>query len=388
MRWVSALAEEDSFELSIDRVLAQLEQGLPGAGPDLVVAFAPPAAWPALSTQLSSRFPRATVVGASASGVIGGGREREGPTAVSALAASLPNAALVPFYLGLGEIPDPTAPESFRARLGIDVAHAPAFLLLPDPFTCDVDRLNQALDTAWPGCPKFGGLASGGRSPGGTVLFAQGRVYDRGVVGLAMFGDIAVETVVAQGARPVGEVFVVTACSGSRVTGLDERPVIAVLEEAFAAMRGVERALFRQAPVVGIGVPTGSPDGGKGAFLVRPLVGVDRAAGVMAVGGAVEVGDLLQLHLRSAATAAQDLEDVLAARRGAPPSGALLFSCVGRGERLFGVPDHDSRLFRRSVGDVPLAGFFCNGEIGPVRGRTFVHGFTSAFAFFSPRGWD
>ncbi len=89
--------------------------------------------------------------------------------------------------------------------------------------------------------------------------------------------------------------------------------------------------------------------------------------------------ELLQI-LRRYATAL--LSEGKGEALGAPPAGALLFSCLGRGKHMYGRPNHDSDAFRACLGDVPLAGFFCNGEIGPVGGTTYIHGFTSSFAIF------
>jgi small ligand-binding sensory domain FIST len=94
---------------------------------------------------------------------------------------------------------------------------------------------------------------------------------------------------------------------------------------------------------------------------------------------------VVQFHLRDARTSADDLDQLLARHRGTP-AGSLLFSCLGRGTHLYGRADHDTDLVRRHFGDVPLGGFFCNGEIGPVQGTTFLHGYTSAFGLFRPRG--
>jgi small ligand-binding sensory domain FIST len=122
-----------------------------------------------------------------------------------------------------------------------------------------------------------------------------------------------------------------------------------------------------------------------GDLLVRNLVGADEETGALAVGAELRPMTVAQFVLRDARTAAEDLRRLLVRHRGASaraPAGALLFSCVGRGAGLFGRPDHDTGLFVESLGPAPLGGFFCNGEIGPVGGMTFLHGYTSAFALF------
>ena len=131
---------------------------------------------------------------------------------------------------------------------------------------------------------------------------------------------------------------------------------------------------------------------GPGDFLIRNLVGLDRGRGVVAVAAMLEPGSVVQFHIRDATASAEDLVGVLARHKlgehGQACAGAVMFSCLGRGRSFYGAVDHDTELFREHVGDVALGGFFCSGEIGPVHGRTFLHGYTSAFGLFRPRGWN
>ena len=101
----------------------------------------------------------------------------------------------------------------------------------------------------------------------------------------------------------------------------------------------------------------------------------------------------VRFHLRDAKTSAEDLHAMLTGyentlSRKQDLSGALLFSCLGRGEYLYGEPNFDSNVFQQHLGDLPVGGFFCNGEIGPVGGETFLHGYTSSFGLFRPRTGD
>ena len=109
----------------------------------------------------------------------------------------------------------------------------------------------------------------------------------------------------------------------------------------------------------------------------------------MAIGELLKEGQLVQFHLRDAETSAEDLTAVLeryaVENRENQVHGALLFSCLGRGQYLYGRPNHDTDIFHEKLGPVPLGGFFCNGEIGPVSGTTFLHGYTSSFGIFRPR---
>ena len=124
----------------------------------------------------------------------------------------------------------------------------------------------------------------------------------------------------------------------------------------------------------------------RGDFLVRNLVGADQKAGAIAIGDLVQEGQTVQFQLRDARSASDDLHVLLAADRSRhrnPPLGALLFSCCGRGEGLFGQAHHDSTVVQERMGHIPVAGFFAQGEIGPVGERNFLHGYTASVAIFA-----
>jgi len=232
------------------------------------------------------------------------------------------------------------------------------------------------------------GVASGGRQPGSHALYLGDAVHRAGLVGVALSGNLAVDTIVAQGCRPIGEPMFVTAADRNVIRGLDGRPPLAVLEALHERLDPRDRQLARHSLFLGIVMKEDRVEYHQGDFLIRNLVGIDPTSGALAIGALVESGAVVQFHLRDATTSAEDLTALLRRHRGAattPVQGALLFSCLGRGQFLYGHPDHDSAAFRAELGAVPLGGFFCNGEIGPVHGTTFLHGYTSAFALFRGR---
>jgi small ligand-binding sensory domain FIST len=202
-------------------------------------------------------------------------------------------------------------------------------------------------------------------------------------------GNVEVETVVAQGCRPVGPPLFVTGARENVITELDGDRPLDVLQRILEAASPEEQRLFRGSLFLGIEMRADRSRYGSGDFLIRNLLGSDPASGALQVAASLEGHRVVQFHLRDGAAAAEDLAHRLE-RTGAATAkdagGALLFSCLGRGRGLFGEADHDSRAFARALGPVPLAGFFCNGEIGPVEGRTFLHGYTSAFGIFRPKG--
>jgi small ligand-binding sensory domain FIST len=375
MRWSSGASTDPRLASAVDEAAAPVRAALDGTPPDLVVAFVSPhhaADHRQLPTLVHEALGGGHLLGCSAGGVIGGGRELEGVPALSITAATLPGVTLTPFHLD-GPAPPPVAS-----------SEPPSFLLLPDPFTFDVDELLHLLDARWPGSTVVGGLASGGRSPGGNVLYLDGTVHQRGLVGMALAGNVVVDTIVAQGCRPIGDPMFVTRSERNVVHELDGRRAGAMLQELYDQASADDKQLFRNSLFLGIAMQEHRQEYRQGDFLIRNVMGIDSTSGALVVGALVRDGMVVQFHLRDARTSAADLDELLRRYRGRP-AGALLFSCLGRGRHLYGEPDHDIGAFQRHAGDVAVGGFFCNGEIGPVQGTTFLHGYTSAFGLFRPR---
>jgi small ligand-binding sensory domain FIST len=263
----------------------------------------------------------------------------------------------------------------------------PQFVLLADPFSVRAEALLAGLDYAFPSSPKIGGLASGATSPGLNALFFDTEVFTEGAVGVALSGNVVVDTVVAQGCRPVGELMRVTRCEGNLLYELDGRPAFEALQELFTTLDERDRRLASTALFLGVLMDEFREEPRVGDFLIRNLIGADPRHGVLAVGEYLQEGMRVRFHLRDADTSAEDLHAMLKGYEKTSPeslSGVLLFSCLGRGEGLYGRPNFDTGVFREHLGDVPIGGFFCNGEIGPVGGDTFLHGYTSSFGLFRP----
>lgn len=363
----------------------ELQRQLGDDEADLVVAFASPHhadAYEALPAGIGAAFPRALLFGCSAAGVIGGGHEVEERVGLSLTAASLPGVTLKPLVFGDAPDEGPEASaEAWRARVGLEAEADPQFLLIGDPFTFDANALVAGLDAAYPTGVKIGGLASGGSGPGQNALWAGATMQRVGAVGVAMTGDIAVDTIVAQGCRPIGDPMPITRADGSIVRELGGKEPVAYMRALYEGLDKRDKELFRHSLFIGLEIQSSKIEF-QGDFLVRNIVGVDPNTGALAVAGRVRPWQVLQFLLRDAKTAEQDLSAQLERYRGPRPAGVLMFSCVGRGQGLFGRADHDTDLLRARVGGVPLGGFFCNGEIGPVGGQTFLHGYTSAFGLF------
>jgi small ligand-binding sensory domain FIST len=258
-------------------------------------------------------------------------------------------------------------------------------LMLCDPFTFPAGDLLTHLNSSAPGATVMGGIASGGIPLRQSRLFLDDRVVTQGAVG-AHLPLAEIHPMVAQGCRPVGQPFTITEADESLITELGGRPPLERLQELAASLRGRDRELLGQGVHLGLVINPSEAEPGQGDFLIRGLVGADPDSGAIAVSGEVEVGQAVQFHVRDADSADEDLRRALKretdALGGRPPAGALLFSCNGRGSRMFPGPDHDAGLLAEMLGQIPVAGFFCAGEIGPVGGRNFLHTFTASTALF------
>jgi small ligand-binding sensory domain FIST len=241
-----------------------------------------------------------------------------------------------------------------------------------------VDDVVDVLAREAPHLTVIGGMASAGLAPGANRFVLGDTVHADGAVGVLVPPDRAVTTVVSQGCRPIGDPFVVTRAEGNVIAEIGGTPALVRLDQLFESLGERDRELVQQGLHIGRVVDEHQADFGRGDFLVRNVIGADRSTGAIAIGDVVPVGATVQFHVRDAASADEDLQDLLSAVRG---DGALVFTCNGRGIRLFGRPDHDAALVAAAVGGA-AAGMFCAGEIGPVGRRSFVHGFTASVAIF------
>lgn len=393
MRWASAVSDQFSLGQAAIEACGKVSAGLHGDPPDLAIVFVSAHHSPEFDdvAHLVYQALRPKVlIGCSGGGVIGGGAEVEDRTGFSVTAATLPGVDIRPFALQDALLPSPDAsPATWEKLLGAPASAEPHFIVLPDPFTIRADQLLAGLDYAYPKGAKIGGLSSGGSRPGGNALFLGETVHREGAVGVALSGNISVDTVVAQGCRPVGAPMIVTRCQRNVVLELDGRKPMDALRDVYEHASDEDRRLLSTALHLGIITDPLKEQAGPGDFLIRNVMGLDRESGGLVVGDVLNEGQLVQFHLRDAHTAAEDLHAMLRryAKEHSPEegAGALLFSCLGRGMHLFGRPDHDTHMFRDAVGPLPLGGFFCNGEIGQVGSATYLHGFTSSFGIFRPR---
>ncbi|HEY1538380.1 MAG TPA: FIST N-terminal domain-containing protein [Solirubrobacteraceae bacterium] len=367
------------------KAAAEVAARLEGSNVDLAVVFAsgshlanPEATLEGVHDALAPDV----LVGCGASGIIGAGREVEGGTAVTVWAASFEDGAVSAFHAEIHELDDGMALRGLP-----DLSGAGGVILLPDPYSFPTDAVLSELHDRAPGVPVLGGVSSARTIRNEAALFLGEEVVSGGAVGVR-FDGIELLPCVSQGATPIGPELTITAGEGRIIKELAGRPALAALRSVIADLGEDERRILAEGMLLGIVVERGRPDYMHGDFLVRSVLGGDPESGTIAVGAPIAEGQVVRVHARDAASADRDLHDALGLRRTAlgsdVPVGALMFTCNGRGRGMFGVPDHDATALVAELGPIPTAGFFAAGEIGPVGGESFMHGFTATVAVFAP----
>jgi len=390
MAWASCIGLGARLENAAADAAGHLASDAGMQHPDLAIVFASSAygqAIESLPQVLRSLLGDALLFGCNASGLIGGGIEEEQEPGIAILCGRMPDASVSTLHLEQATLPPLMASREHWWRL-LDIAPeaAASFVLLADPATIDAETCARGLDRAYPGATVIGGLSSGSQAPGAARLLANEGLHRSGALLLALTGNVVIDPVLAQGCKPIGDPLFVTACDGNLISELDGRRPRDLLTALFAELDESDRAGFGDSLCIGLALPGPRQSIGAGDFLVRNVLGLDPDSGALWVGARLAKNAVVQFHLRDGRAASQELEARLGESLVAqpPPMAALLFACAGRGRTLFGVTGHDSGTLRRRI-DIPVAGMFSAGEIAPVQGATFLHGFSSAFGLIRPR---
>lgn len=389
MPFASALSLARDTARAVGEVCGQVAANLGGKAPDLAVVFFShhhAGEGAAIAEGLCTRLGTESLIGCQGESVVGTGREVEHEPAVSLWAADFGGGVdLETFHLHPEEGRE--GPTIFGWPDGLlTLAEEPAVLLtLADPYTFPLTELFfPRLHEDYPAVRVVGGMSSGADAPGQTVLLRGPRALNAGAVGVLLRGNVRCRTVVSQGCRPIGRPLVITKGRDNVIHEIGGKPPLTYLQELYDALPAADRPLFQKGLHIGLVMDEYRESFGRGDFLVRNLYGIDRESGSLVVTDRVRVGQTVQFQLRDAETADEDLRTLLRSDRAAhgESRGALLFTCNGRGTRLFPAPSHDARVIREEVGPVPLAGFFAAGELGPVGGRNYIHGFTASVLLF------
>jgi small ligand-binding sensory domain FIST len=388
MPFAAALSQASDTARALDEVCTQALARIQ-ATPELALVFFSPHHSDnaeTIAATLNQRLGSPRLLGCSAEAVVGNELEVEQQPALSLwLGSWTGRARLEPFHLTLEQTADGPSLLGWPDSLVGAAVDETALLVLGDPFTFPTDFFLQQVNEQHRGLRVMGGMASGGQQPGANRLILGERVLDQGAIGVVLQGSLGIRCVVSQGCRPIGRHMVITRGQDNVIAELGGKPPLAQLQELWNELTPRDQDLFQQGLHIGRVINEYQGDFQRGEFLVRNVMGLDRESGALAITDRVRVGQTVQFHVRDAATADEDLHGLLQldlAAHEQRPAGALLFTCNGRGTRLFPKPHHDARVLRDEAGPVPVAGFFAMGELGPVGGQNFIHGFTASVVLF------
>lgn len=388
-RFVSALTESKEVDPAIAEISSQIKIGLRGAACDVLLFFVSEGYENLDSRQLILKLQAETgarhILGCNASGVIGSGREIEMQPAMSALAMHLVNVRIEPFSWSSEELGRLHSGEDLVKNLDIYPDDKPGFICVGDPMSCDVNRLLALFNQGYPESKLAGGLASAVVVKAEPQLWHGTEVESSGVHGLAFLGDLEMLSLVSQGCRPIGTPLAITKSEKNVLYEIAGKSALKVLQETYESLSPEDKDLARHSLFVGLAMDEFSEQFSRGDFVIRNIMGADQKNGALAIGELLIPGQTVQFQLRDRKASEEDLQWMLERLSPKDPDrveGALLVNCCGRGRGLFTEPDHDARLIQAKREELPLAGFFANGEFGPVKGRNYIHGYTSSLTIF------
>ncbi len=326
------------------------------------------------------------LVGCSSTALIASDQEIEDQAGLALGLYYLPGAVLKPTRFTQDEVEEANGPGYWHMQTGVAPDPCHGWLTFADPFHLDCEGWLQGWNEAYPARPILGGLASGEASAQLTQVYLNGDVYESGGVGIAFSGQVGLVGVISQGCTPIGETWTITKAERNFIYEIGNRRAYEVLLDTYQRLSPEDQQKTRGNVLIGLVINEYLEDFHRGDFLVRSLLGADPRSGIIAVGALPRQGQTMQFQRRDANAATEDMLALLKrAKEGlgqATIYGGCLCCCNGRGQRLFGAPHHDVRLIQQQFGSLALTGFFCNGEIGPVGKRNFLHGYTASLALF------
>jgi small ligand-binding sensory domain FIST len=388
MPFAAALSTEPDSQQALQQVCTQALAQLP-ASPDLAMLFYSPhhLSQVAEFAPLAQQKLRARcLLGGPGESIIGNDAEVEdGPAMSLWLGKWSRPVQMTAFHLYLEQTSEGLSLLGWPDALVEAQPDKSAILMMADPYTFPVDVFLSNMNEERAGLPILGGMASGVHKPGDCRMIRGGKQLDQGAIGVLLEGAARVRPVVSQGCRPIGRHMVITRARDNVISELSGRTPLAQLQTLWQQLSPRDQQLMQRGLHVGRVINEYGGDFQSGDFLIRNVLNVDRESGEMVITDRVRIGQTVQFHVRDAESADQDLHDLLKldlAAHDTPPSAALLFSCNGRGTRLFDTPHHDARSLRNEAGVIPVAGFFAQGELGPIGGQNFIHGFTASVVLF------
>lgn len=386
---VAAHWQQDFDEARLREWAEQLREQLRAPQVSLGLVFMTPKFFPQARQILEilrvhARIP--LLAGCSSTALVAGEEEIEDNAGIVLALYALPGAELQGFYFTQSQVEEAEGVSYWPQQTGVTAESTNGWLAFVDPFHLDSESWLRGWNEAYQHLPVYGGLASGVFAEQTTQVYLNGEVYEEGGVAISVGGDVKITGVISQGCTPIGETWTLTRVEQNLIHRIANRPAYEVLSETVGSMSPEDQRKVRGNLFIGLVVNEYLEDFHRGDFLVRNLIGGDPQTGVLAVGAMPRAGQTMQFQRRDAAAATEDMSELLARTHiqlgGATVYGGCLCCCNGRGKHLFGQSGHDARMVQKQFGEIGLAGFFCNGEIGPVGEKNFLHGYTASLALF------
>ncbi|PQO46342.1 FIST N-terminal domain-containing protein [Blastopirellula marina] len=383
-KFAAALSVHDKTEDALAEVIRQAMEDL-AAPVDLAMVFVSPHHAEHVETvakELTRLLGTTNVIGCTGESIIGESREAEDTPAISLWLAHLPETTIQPMHLEFQRTPDGGSIVGWSDQLPTTWPEGAVSIALAEPFSFPTDLLLERINEDHPGMPVIGGMSSGSYQPGENRLILGDKVLDSGGIFVYLHGNVRVHTVVSQGCRPIGDPFVITKAERNVIYELGGHPALEQLEAIFKTLPVKDQQLISRGLHIGRVVDEYQSDRSQGDFIVRNVVGIEKETGALMIGDYVKPGQTVQFHVRDEFSASAELKQLFAElhKSGCQAASALTFTCNGRGTKLFSEPHHDANCLRNVFGKIPNAGFFAAGEIGPVAGRNFLHGYTASIA--------
>jgi small ligand-binding sensory domain FIST len=383
----ASLSRQEGWRDALGECVAVAREAVGGPADLAMLFFSPHHAEAAemIAAEAREQLAPAMVVGCSGESIAANGEELEGEPAMALWLARWPQTTFTPMHLRFERTAEGGALEGWPDSLLGDWSDGDFLIVLAEPFTFPADYLLERLNEDRPKVPVIGGMASGGVSPGENRLIFGDRSLAEGAVVVHVSGAVRLKTVVSQGCRPIGKPFVVTRAERNVIHELGGKSALLQLREIFETLPTSEQRLVQTALHIGRVVSEYKDKFEHGDFLVRNVMGIDGQSGAIAIGDYLRPGQTVQFHIRDEEASDAELKQLLAGAKkeiNGEPMGALLFTCNGRGTRMFSEPHHDAEAVANAFGKIPLAGFFAQGELGPIGGKNFVHGFTASIGLF------
>ncbi len=386
MEFASALSEETDTQQALNEVITTSDEQL-NAPADLAMVFISSHHGPDFSNitrSIREQLDIDHLIGCTGESIVGNGKELEQQPAISLWLGHLPNVSITTTHLQFKSSPDQETFTGLPDPISEESSEETTMFLLGDPFTFPASKFLDQMNERSPGVDVIGGMASGGRTPGQNALFVDDEYRDGAAVAV-LSGPVQFKTIVSQGCRPIGPHFVVTRSEGNVIQELGGEPPLQQLQNLVNDLPALDQQLVQEGLHIGKVIDEQQESFDRGDFLIRNVVGIDQDSGVIQIGGPIQPGQTVQFQVRDASSADEELRELLSDRRensSSPVQSALLFTCNGRGTRLFDEKNHDAGLIQDTFGSIPSAGFFAQGELGPVGGKNFIHGYTACIALF------